>query len=92
MQNLLSVLEILCQPGHVIQCAVPPNVGNPLSVSVQANGKKRPHFEFEQIKYEDWKVGIAYFELGAYMLTSSIWLSSYRGCNPSPMLPWFFVG
>ena len=36
-----SALEVLCQSGRVIWCAVPPYVINPLSVSVQANGKKR---------------------------------------------------
>ena len=32
-----SALEVLCQSGHVIRC----NVVNTLSVSVQANSKKR---------------------------------------------------
>ena len=36
-----SALEVLCQSGHVIRCAEPPYVVNPLSVSVQVNGKTR---------------------------------------------------
>ena len=36
-----SALEVLCQSGRVIRCTVPPYVANPLSVSVQAKGKKR---------------------------------------------------
>ena len=50
----------------------------PLSISVQANGKKRlildlryvnSHLQKKSIKYEDWKVAISYFEVGAYMFT-----------------------
>ena len=71
-------LEVLCQSGRVIRCVVPPYVINPLSVSVQANGKKRlildlryvnSHLQKKSIKYEDWKVAISYFEVGAYMFT-----------------------
>ena len=67
---------MLCQSGRVIRCVVPPYVVNPLSVSVQANGKKRlilvlryvnSHLQKKSIKYEDWKVAISYFEVGAYM-------------------------
>ena len=38
---LESALEVLCQSGRVIWGAMPPYVINPLSVSVQAKGKKR---------------------------------------------------
>ena len=57
---------------------MPPYVVNPLSVSVQANGKKRlildlryvnNHLQKKSIKYEDWKVAISYFEVGVYMLS-----------------------
>ena len=73
-----SALEVLCQSGRVIRCVVPPYVITPLSVSVQANGKKRlildlryvnSHLQKKSIKYEDWKVAISYFEVGAYMFT-----------------------
>ena len=49
---------------------------NPLSVSVQANGKKRlildlryvnKFFRKMHIKYEDWKTAMSYFTQGAYM-------------------------
>ena len=72
------VLEVLCQSGRVIRCAVPPYVINPLPVSVQANGKKRlildliyvnRHLQKKRIKNEDWKVAISYFEVGANMFT-----------------------
>lgn len=69
---------MLCQSGRVIRCVEPPCVVNPLSVSVQANGTKRlildlryvnRHLQKKRIKYEDWKVAISYFEVGAYMFT-----------------------
>ena len=68
---------MLCQSVRVIWCAVPPYVINPFSVSVQANGKKRlildliyqQAFAEETYKYEDWKVAVSYFEVGAYMFT-----------------------
>ena len=53
---------MLCQSGRVIRCAAPLNVFKPLSVSVQANGKKRlildmkyvyRHLEKKRLKYED---------------------------------------
>ena len=51
---------------------------SPLSVSVQANSKKRQildlryvnrHLQKKGIKYKDWKVAISYFEVGAYVFT-----------------------
>ena len=63
-----SALEVLCQSGRIIRCVI-----NPLSVSVQANGKKRlildvnSYLQKKSIKYEDWKVAISYFEVGAYI-------------------------
>ena len=73
-----SALEVLCQSGRVIRYSEPPYVVNPLSVSVQANGKKRlildlryvnRHLQKKRMKYEDWKVAVSYFEVGAYMFT-----------------------
>ena len=55
---------------------VPPRVVNPLSVSVQANGKKRLILDLRyvnkflrklHVKYEDWKKAMYYFSRGAYM-------------------------
>ena len=83
---------------------MPPYVVSPLSVSVQANGRKRlvldlrfvnRHLQKKRIKYEDWKVAISYFEVGAYIFTFDLksgYDHNYRGCNQSPTLPWFFVG
>ena len=51
---------------------------NPLSVSVQASGKKRLILDLRyinkflkktHIKYEDWKIVISYFTLGAYVFS-----------------------
>ena len=53
-----------------------PRVVNPLSVSVQANGKKRLILDLRyvnnflhkmHVKYEDWKTAKSYFARGAYM-------------------------
>ena len=50
---------------------------NPLSVSVQANGKKRPILDLfhvnkylvkRKVKYEDWKVALAFFQKDCYMV------------------------
>ena len=67
---------MLCQSGHVVRCAMPPYVVNPLSVSVQANSKKRlildlryvsRNLQKKRMKYENWKVALSYFEVGANM-------------------------
>ena len=51
---------------------------NPLSVSVQPNGKKRlildlryvnKHLIKQRVKYEDWKVALSYFQKGAFMIS-----------------------
>ena len=51
---------------------------NPLSVSVQANGKKRLILDLRyvnkflrkvHVKYEDWKTAMSYFSRGAYNLS-----------------------
>ena len=89
-----SALEVLCQSGRVIQCAVPPYVINPVSVSVQTNGKKRllldmryvnRHSQKKRIKYEDWKMAISYFDVGAYMFTVQLITNVtlvFRGFTP----------
>ena len=50
----------------------------PLSVSVQPGGKKRPILDFryvnkflvkKHVKYEDWKVAMPYFDIGSFMFT-----------------------
>ena len=76
--SLQNLLRVLCQSGRVIRCAEPPYVVNPLSVSVQANGKEKlildlryvnRHLQKKRIKYEGWKVALSYFEVGASMFT-----------------------
>ena len=51
----------------------PPDVVNPLSVSIQPNGKKRLILDLRYInnflikqkfKYEDWKIALSYFQKG----------------------------
>ena len=88
---------MLCQSGRVIRCAVPPYVVNPLSVSVQVNGKKRLILDLRYVNRHLQKklLAISYSEVGAYMFTfhpKSGYHHNYRRCNRSPMLPWFFVG
>ena len=57
---------------------VPPRVVNPLSVSFQANGKKRLILDLRyvnkflrkvHVKYYDWKTALSYFSRGAYMFS-----------------------
>ena len=52
-------------------------VVNPLSVSVQANGKKRLILDLRhvnkylikrKVKYEDWKFALAFFQKDCYMV------------------------
>jgi hypothetical protein len=54
---------------------------NPLSVSVQQNGKKRLILDLrhvnkcllkQKVKYEDWKVALAYFAKDAYMFSFNL--------------------
>ena len=56
----------------------PPDVVNPLSVSIQPNGKKRLILDLRYInnflikqkfKYEDWKIALSYFQKGFFMIT-----------------------
>ena len=64
-----AILELL-QSDRVIEISEPAFVVNPLSVSVQATGKKRLILDLRhvnqyivkaKIKYKDWKVGLKYF-------------------------------
>ena len=61
---------------RVVETKVSPRVVNPLSVSVQANGKKKLILDLRyvnkflrkmHVKYEDWKRAMSYFARGAYM-------------------------
>ena len=59
---------------------------NPLSVSVQPNGKKRlildlryvnKHLIKQRVKYEDWKIALSYFQKRALMISFDL-KSSYH--------------
>jgi len=71
-----DAIRELVESYRVLEVNSPPLVVNPLTVSVQANGKKRlildlrhvnTFFSKMRIKYEDWKIAMSYFSLGAYM-------------------------
>ena len=73
-----EAIRELVESGRVVEANVPPLVVSPLSVSVQANGKKRLILDLRyvnkfltkmRIKYEDWKTAMSYFTQGAYMFS-----------------------
>ena len=72
-----AILELL-HTYRVVEVQAPPYVVNPLSVSVQPNGKKRlildlryvnKHLIKQRVKYEDWKIALSYFQKGAFMIS-----------------------
>ena len=63
-----EAIQELVQSGRFVETKVPPRVVNPLSVSVQANGKKRLVLDLRyvnkflgkmHVKYEDWKTAMS---------------------------------
>lgn len=59
---------------------------NPLSVSVEPSEKKRlildlrcvnKHLIKQRVKYEDWRIGLSYFQNGAFMISFD--LKSFNG-------------
>ena len=73
-----EAIQDLVESGRVVETNVPPRVVNPLSVSVQANGKKRLILDLRyvnkflrkmHVKYEDWKTAMSYFARGEYMFS-----------------------
>ena len=71
-----EAVQDLVESGRVVETDVPPRVVNPLSVSVQANGKKRLILDLRyvnkflrkmHVKYEDWKTAMSYLARGAYV-------------------------
>ena len=71
-----ETIQDLVESGRVVETKVPPRVVNSLSVSVQANGKKKLILDLRyvnkflrkmHVKYEDWKRAMSYFARGAYM-------------------------
>lgn len=80
-----DAIQELVESGRVVETNVPPRVVNPLSVSVQANGKKRLILDLRyvnkflrkmHVKYEDWKTAMSYFARGAYIIVFSFDLKS----------------
>ena len=77
-QFVEEAITELCQSGRVVECPAPPAVVSPLSVSVQANDKKRLILDLryvnkflskQSVKYENWKIAMSYFSPGSYMFT-----------------------
>ena len=73
-----DAIRELVESGRVIEVVVPPLVVNPLSVSIQATGKKRLILDLRyvnkclrkmRVKYEDWKVALSYFMTEAFMFS-----------------------
>ena len=73
-----EAIEELLLTSRVVEKFNPPYVVNPLSVSVQANGKKRlildlrhvnKYLTKRKVKYEDWKIALAYFQKDCYMIS-----------------------
>ena len=69
----------------VVEITVPPLVVNPLPVSVQASGKKRLILDLRyvnrflnkmHVKYEDWRIAMSYFTLGACMFSFDLKMGS----------------
>ena len=73
-----DAIRELVESGRVVEVDVPPLVVNPLSVSVQASGKKRLLLDLRyinkclrkmRVKYEDWKIALPYFATEAFMFS-----------------------
>lgn len=87
-----EAIEELLQSDRVIEVREPPLVINPLSVSVQSNGKKRLILDLRhvnkalqklRIKYDDWKVAMSYFAKDSYMLSFDL-KSGYHHIEIAP--------
>ena len=72
-----AILELL-HSGRVMELNRPPDVVNPLRVSIQPNGKKRLILDLRyinsflikhRVKYEDWKIALSYFQKSSFMIT-----------------------
>ena len=77
-QFVSDAIQELSDTGRIVSCLEPPTVISPLSVSTQSNGKKRLILDLRHVntflrkahvKYEDWKIALSYFEMGAYMFS-----------------------
>ena len=92
-----AVIELL-NSDRVLEVESPPFVVNPLSVSVQPNGKKRLILDLryvnkcirkDRIKYEDWKVVLSYFEKDGYMFCFDL-KSGYHHIEIAPECQTFY--
>ena len=72
------MLHKLAESGRVLEVVVLPLLVNPLSVSVQATGKKRLILDLRyiskylrkmRVKYEDWKIALSCFMTEAFMFS-----------------------
>ena len=73
-----QAIHELVLSGRICVVALKPLVVNLLSVSIQRGGKKRlildlrhvnKCFVKQRVKYEDWKIALAYFTKGSYMFS-----------------------
>ena len=73
-----EAIRELVLSGRVCEVSQEPLVVNPLSVSIQPCGKKRLILDLrhvnkclvkQRVKYEDWKVALAYFAKDSYMFS-----------------------
>ena len=73
-----EAISELASSGRIVQLPSAPQVVNPLSVAVQESGKRRLILDLrhvnqclstKRVKYEDWKIALAYYERQAYMFT-----------------------
>ena len=96
-----AVLELV-NSGPVRMVKEQPLVVNPLSVSIQPYGKKRLILDLrdvkkslikKSVKYEDWKIVMAYFAKDAYMFSFLFKkrLSLYRYCATAPTFSGVFM-
>ena len=94
VHNAIEELLIYKRVSEVSQL---PFVVNPLSVPVQRSGKKRlildlrhvnQYLEKQKIKYEDWKVGLYYFQKGHFMISFDL-KSGYHHIDIHPAFQTF---
>ena len=97
-----DAIRELVESGRVIEVVVPPLVVNPLSVSVQATGKKRLNLDLRyinkclrkmRVRYQDWKIALSYFMTEAFMFSFDL-KSRYHHIEiflGSSNLPWFLL-
>lgn len=87
---------------RIMEVLNPPNIFNPLSVSVHSKGKKSLILDLryinkfivkQRVKYEDWKIALSHVQKGAYMIRFDL-TSGYHHLDIHPNLEfaWRFPG